>query len=261
MSTEHVEINLSPTSGKAGAILFGKNIINLKDESRGVFSTDNLEDFFASINDEKKDYVVLQNGFHMDAICSADWSKPKYNSKPEAECQLKEHPLLTELKRHNNIPINLPTFTNFLRAFRDYSDSKGMKIEDNLNDLKIMKVVSIVNRTDNRGNFGVAITAESGKKDYNFPEKISFHVPMFQNNKDEIEVEFLFQFAWEMKEQSASLEFRIVNYEINTLINDKVFDVVKKLADESANVTLLRGAFKVEKLTNDYIFKESSFNL
>jgi hypothetical protein len=254
------KLNFNVLTDKAGTVLFGKKIITLKDESKGCYTTDNLEDFFAEAITYSEPVTVFQNGYNLEAYMTNDTEEPEYNTHPFSICNLKEHPLLSELKRRNNAAMNIVEFSNLLRAFKNYLDPQTLKVLDNLNDLKIKKIVSVVNKTDHRGNFSVGITAESGKQDYQFPEQIGFDLPLLQNNETKIHIDFDFLFTWKMEEQNASLEFRIVNYEMSSLINDKIYPAITELASDKKSIELLRGSFKVDKLTDSYKYKESDFS-
>lgn len=234
-----------------GTVLFGKNIIKLKDLSCSTYETNNLHDFNEFL---KKGSVVYADKLNLQA-----YDKPEvvnYEKLPVAECKLELHPVLTEFKKKNNTPIDLLNFSSFLRAMKNYATTKTLSVCDNLNDLKIQKIVSIENKSDQRGNFAIGVTASATKKDYSFPEQIEFTLPLLRNNPDTIKVSFEFLFRWELQEQNAKLEFRLVNYELDAQIDDAITALVR---EEVKKVPVLIGKYHIKQQTDLFKYKESDF--
>lgn len=244
-------------------LLIGKNIINLEDLSAGLFTTKSLDDFVRFIgNIESQKIAVFHDELSLNAFSEGE--KITFATIPFAKCSLSYSPVLVALMQQNNKSTDLAGMTIFMRSLRKYLSANSLIFLDALSDLRIKKIIDIVQTNDRRGNFNLQVKAEKGgSKDYEFPENLEFKVPLFDFVASS-EIEFIFDlsFAWTFEETGPVLSFALSNFDINSKIKEATAAAVKNAFSpiESA-ITLYSGSFSIEKKTNDFLFKESSLNL
>ena len=257
MESKEKRINITLPNGKdSNVMLFGHTSIELQDLTKGVFVTDNI----ASFKDYESgdDTIFFLTPTKIESFTNTKLLQLKYDSLPEAVCNLKLHSAIILMASSLNKTLDLTGFLVLLKSLKNYATAETLKIIDSLNDLKIKKIVQIQHKTDNRGNFAIGVTADSGKQDYKFPETISFNLPLLQGNNYTARFDFDLMFSWKMEEQSASLEFKLVNLEFTSQTEQSIYAAIEAELQDSG--TVYRGSFKIEKQLDDFKYKTSNFN-
>lgn len=249
------KFEIHPTGEK---LLFGKNIIELTDMSRGKFTTHSLQDFRKAVNN---DYVVYVDGTNLTAYKSGEVLEPEYRSEPFAVCNLLINPILQILRQRNKSEMDLALFGEFIRSMKPYLVSDSLSLLDALSDLKIKKIVDIEQQSDRRGNFCFSVKAEKGKADYEFPLQVGFKVPLFDGDDDRlIELYYELIFTWAVADASVDLSFKLVNYSQETLITKQMKNEIEAIFKDSG-IQIFSGKFEVMRMTNEFAFKESNITL
>lgn len=239
-------------------LLLGNNIINLSDQTKGTFKTNSLMALAEYLT--VLDFEIFANGLNIDAYLSKDilFDALNYTTMPHAQCVLKYSQQIELLKRINQKPHSLPEFIELMRTLKKYSDKDALQLLDALNDLKIKKIIDIQHKTDSRGNFNVVIKADKGSSDYQFPETISFVVPLFDVRDGlEVQVDFDLTFTWSFEESAAKLSFKLTNYDLNADLELAVWLKCTEVL-KGDNIVLNHGSYSINQQTNEYLFKESS---
>ena len=240
-------------------ILFGKNIINLEDQTSETFRTNSL--FALDEYLKGKLSTIFADGNKIEVFDTKQITDVFYNIQPIALCDLKLSAPIQILKQNNKRPMQLQEFIDFLRSIKKYAATDTLQLMDALNDLRIKKIIDVQHSTDNRGNFDIHIKAEKGPSDYKFPESIRFIIPLF-DVQDGLQTELPFDlyFSWSMEEASAKLIFKIINYDLDVDIDTAVRKVTKDVLTND-KWKLNYGLFLINKKTNEHLFKESNIQL
>lgn len=254
MSENKVVINASGEK-----ILFGKNIINLEDQTSETFKTNSLLALAEYLKD--KNCTIFADGNKIEVYDTPNLQAIFYNLHPIALCDLKGSAQIQILRQSNKRPMQLQEFIDFLRSIKKYAATDTLQLMDALNDLRIKKIIDIQHSTDNRGNFDLHIKADKGASDYKFPESISFIIPLFDIQDGlQIKLSFDLYFNWSMEEATAKLIFKLINYDFDVDVDTEVRKVTKQVLTNE-NWKLNYGLFVINKKTNEHLFKESNIQL
>jgi len=236
-------------------LLLGNDIIELKDQTRETFETDNPEDMKEYLLDNFSKCDIYIKGLGVDGYII---EKADYDTKPAALCRMAKHPVVELLKQYNSKQIDLADFSVLLERLKNYMTSEALAFKDNIQDLKIKKILSLENRSDRRGNYSFTIKAESGgKEDYIFPKKIKLMVPVIKSMPGTAqEIEFDFYFQWKAEEQNIELKFTIENFEFDQIIDEDI----KKILDgifQDENIKIYHGSLSIHKQTNSWMYHKN----
>ena len=178
----------------------------------------------------------------------------EFNTKPLASLSVAYSRQLDYLSGNNFKSLSVEDLIQLLKVMKKYSSDQTLKLQDQLSDLSIKKVISIDRSKDNKGNFAYAVKSENaGKQDYIFPETLNFTVPIFANNeKLVIDLEFEFIFKYAINDGGVKLQFSISNLTIWDDVILKAKEMVKEKFQslQKAEIVVHYGRNKIEQHTD-----------
>jgi len=142
-------LQINVTAGPTGQVLLGNPVQELKDETKGTFSTDSLQDFIDYLTYDVKKVFVF---FDMLQCRAFDTLEPTMHSAAVASCKLSIAPILNYLLVKNGQKMPLVQFEEFLRTTRNHlTGGDSMKLLDLTDNLQISKVKTVTRQKDNAG--------------------------------------------------------------------------------------------------------------
>lgn len=181
------ELKVVAVGKDGGPVLVGKHVIELHDKTTSTYHTCIIADFLRYLIG--KNPIVLY--YNQDSITAMWDGVSREKANPIAVCSLKITEFMRRLVQANNGPMSIKAFRDMLFSLRMFYDKNGKDLYDRALNFSLSTVTAFEQSSDNQGNFHFRVTCEKqGAKDVNFPETVTFTVPMFELLADTMQVTF-----------------------------------------------------------------------
>ncbi len=167
-----------------GKISIGNQVIDLEDDSKKTFNTDNLKAFEEFTTGRAGESEI----YYSESEVSLVPLKADKNFKPLAVCTLKPSPSLALLAANVGKVLDVVKFETLLTALRKYAVGSHMLVLSNLRALTIAKKQTYERDLDNKGNFKLLMIRESATGDWLPPETLVFSLPLFTYLDEKVEI-------------------------------------------------------------------------
>ncbi len=240
---------------KDGILKLGNDILDLNDESKSSFTTDDFESFVeyskvygdkASIYYSEKEIKLIPKG------------EARQNNLPLAICNMSNSPALTLLINCVNKKQDIQKMEDFLKTMKGYLNEEGLKFLSNIQDFSISKITKIVRKKDNRGNYTFIVEKEdAGNAEYLPPETINFTIPIFKHLNDS--ANFVFDIVFDYTEAAPGevyLYFKLENLNFTELLVS-VFKKITTNIIKSVELPKYYGNYELIEMTDEWRYKEN----
>lgn len=175
MSIEKAIFNAAPD----GTLSIGNQIIELKDESKKVFITDNLLAFEKFLAGRTGDAEIYYSAKEVTLVPE----KAEKNFRILANCTLQDSEPLAQLSKAVGADLSIVQFEKLLTSLRRYGSF--LSIISNLRAFSVAKKQTYERDIDNSGNYRMLIQREAAAGgNWVPPERLTFSVPVFTYLED-----------------------------------------------------------------------------
>ena len=246
---QELELHVNTENEK---LLIGADYITLDDESTSTFETDDIAEFINYVKDDGSDIVIYYSINAVEAYRDTGIYK---HTKPLAVYMIVYSDVLDIARGINRQKINLETAQTTLRRLTKYLDKKGLALKDQLENLKIRKILNVDVKKDNQGNFLYSVEQSAGKNDYIFPESIDVSVPLFNFNDVKINITLDFFFRHKVLDAEVSVSVTFENIELFDNIKREIRKFLKKQLSSFKKVYY--GECVITRQDNSWQYKEN----
>jgi len=219
---QELELHVNTENEK---LLIGADYIILNDESTSTFETDDIAEFIDYAKSEDRDILIYYSANKMEMFLD---SGVFYTTKPLAVCHVKFSDQLDIITGVNKKKLTLEAAQVFLRRMTKYLDKTGILLKDNLENLKIRKILNIDIKKDNQGNFLYSVEQDKAKDDYIFPDSIIISVPLLDYSDDVVDINLDFFFSHTLSDSGVSVSVVFDNIEFHKIIRAELRKLLKK---------------------------------
>lgn len=250
MSVENLSINPGPDS----KLSIGNQVIELKDESKKVFTTDNMLAFEAFCTGRQGEVEIYYSATELNLVPT----KAERNFKPLAKCTLKPSAFLEALSAGVNKDLSIVEFEKLLTSLRRFALGSHMIVLSNLRAFTVAKKQTYERSVDNSGNYKLLMQRETSQGDWLPPEKMSFKVPLFAFLPEEIEV--IFDLIFTVTDDGAP-KFRLENLNYSQEILDRRVVVLDARLADKTTCPKYWGSYEFHALTDTWRYQENKASL
>jgi len=197
MSERNEKVRVALTSDKDGeaTVLLGSHFHTLEDKTQVELSAPTIPDLLTYLETRDVHGTIFTTIAGLQAI---DDTRVDRYTIPVASVKLGVHPILLLLQQNQNTPMSPSEFEELLLVLKPYLASNSLDALGLVRSLRVQKVVNIQRHKDDRGNFAFEVKSESGVDEMEFPNTISFTVPVLaEHDHDPYEETFTFTFVFD----------------------------------------------------------------
>jgi hypothetical protein len=252
--TDDKKIVIKTTGDK---IQVGRSFVELKGKVTKTLKTADPESFINHLLEYEKDSFKIFYNLN-DRICVAIANDHDYGDRRIGCLSMELHPILEKVINFTNREMLIDDFEIGLKSLRKYFDGSGMDVYKVIRSLEITKIVSIERKKDNRGNCGYSFHREGNDDEIEWPEEISFTVPVFKEAPEllAIRIPAEFIFGYHQRNENVTLKFTLDNPEIMLQIDTAVKKKVSELF--AANEFNLKfGSMVIHEQTDEWKYHQS----
>jgi hypothetical protein len=247
------EITIIP--GADGKISVGNQIIELTDESRKTYETDNMEGFELFLLDKQADAEIYYSATHLYLV-------PRVASKQShalAICTLSNSAALSALVAAANKELTIMSLEKLLTSLRKFAQGSVLSVLSNLRNFSVAKKQTYERDVDNQGNFRLLVQREGiANSTWNPPEKLSFAVPCFKYINDLATLEFDFIFS--LSDGGAPV-FLLQNLTMDEELMDRRREIIESRLGVKATCPKYWGASKLHPQDDGWKYRENKASL
>lgn len=249
MSAEKVYINAGPD----GKLSIGNQIIELKDESKKVFLTDNLMAFEKFIVGRTGEEEIYYSAKEVTLVPT----KAEKNFKILATCTLQDSEPLAQLSKAAGADLSIVEFEKLLTRLRKYGSFN--LIVSNLRAFSVAKKQTYERDIDNAGNYRLLIQREAvAGGNWVPPAKLTFAVPVFTYLEDLFTVEFDLVFS---VQDSGQPVFRLDNLTFPAELLERRIEVLEARLSKAATCPQYWGTYANHGLDDSWKYRENKASL
>lgn len=249
MSAEKVYINPGPD----GKLSIGNQIIELKDESKKVFLTDNLLAFEKFLVGRGGEVEIYYSAKEVTLVPT----KAEKNFKILANCTLQDSEPLAQLSKSVGVDLGIVEFEKLLTGLRTYGSF--LSVISNLRAFSVAKKQTYERDVDNAGNFRLLIQREAATGgNWVPPEKLTFAVPVFTYLKDlfTVDLDLVFSTTDEMRPV-----FRLENLNFVETLLERRIEVLDARLSKAATCPQYWGTYANHALDDSWKYRENKASL
>ena len=262
MDNQKLSLNVTTADGR---VTIGGSFSELKDETKGTFNTNSVDDFISYLIGEGREgtrvfynessCVAMQGTrvFYNESSCVAMLGlNVCKNSVPVATCSIQTTQILNLLKDIENESMTLADFDEFVRTVKNFlRGGDALKLLDFVDNVNLSKVKTITRQKDHQGNYNYATSSVSGNNDYQFPKTLKFSIPVIKNLDKEMEIVFDFYFTWTEKMDGPELKFKLRNIHLDDMIEKWINGTVCELLLKNG-VWAKFGSYKITQMDDSW---------
>jgi len=253
MQAEKVIIN---TDSKNGKLLMGSDFHVLKDETEIGLNTSDMDSFLSYLEDFK-DYSVTYDEDHASAVPK----KYGYHDNIIARCGMQISNALDKIKTMLNYQLSLERFEYFLLYMKPFLDEGGLNLLALSRDFKVSKLTKIVRKKERNGNYHFMISKESAdNEDFEPPETISFHIPIFKHVDTSHKFTFDFEFDYKLDDGEPNVFFKFFNAQFETQLKEFQKELMVDLLS-SLKCKKFWGDIMIHKQTDSWKYQENRIHI
>lgn len=236
---------------KGDEVLIGGAFHVLNDASVDRFDTNHIKEFFNFVTRGKPPCTDIVIFYNNDNLSAFKYGVELRGIEPFAQCALEKSTQLKTLIDINVRNIGPDKMEIFVDALKKYYDANAKRLVDILRDQSIKKILDIKRKKDNSGNFLFSFQIQNdGLKDIEYPEKISFEVPLYKYHTETIKVSFDVVFSYDINKKdnqvAIDLIYQLRNYSLDEEIAERQEEIIKNYIEESPCLAW-RGGYRVIK--------------
>lgn len=237
---------------KDGKILIGNHLVELKDESRRTFETDNMEAFESFLADKQEKAEIYYGSTDLHLV-PQELAK---NSRPLAHCTLADSASLRLVLASVGFELGILDFEKFLTAMRPYTKGSTLQVLSHLRNFSVAKKQTYQRVVDNVGNYKLNIQRESaGSEDWVPPATVTFEVPVFRFLKETIVIECDLHFA--IKDEGTKPIFLLDNLNLKDQVEDRRREIVEDRLGKASTCPKYWGKSILHALDNGWQYREN----
>jgi hypothetical protein len=250
-----LHLNVVAADGKTPAmVLLGNAFHELKDQTVAQYNTDSLNDFIEYVKSQVLPKSTIY--FSEDTVALYPENIDRH-THAIARCELSESSYLRLVQSKINSKIGIGQMDDFLSTFRDKINKDGVELLDKVRDFKVSKVTTIQRQKLQTGDYMYNVKREgAGQGDVQFPEKVVFTVPLFENLDDTIEIEAEVWFDYEEAANGPVCSFMLRNLDIDNHVAQAKKDTVLD-ALEQIKIPKYWGSIEKHVQDNGWMYKEN----
>lgn len=241
-------------------VKIGADVMILKDQTNATFQTRIIEDFIryvAKISNIEDEPIVYAYNKRIEAY----FGQVNYNIQPTAICELEYHPklvyLLNRMKGSN--VMYTKDMELLLENLKDCLDAAGTGLLVYLKDFKQSIILDVDRQKDNQGNFinsiRRSVRGREEKKEYVFPEKITFALPMFTYDEHQINIEVDVKFDFNLAGDKVEMYWTLVNFNLDTILDELAKSYIMAMFSDITNKYW--GHLNVIRQTNEWSIRRN----
>jgi len=253
------KLKVSVINPASDSVKVGNDIITLEDFTDETFQTNSLDDFCSYLENIDPD-GSLNNIYLNEKFVTAFPVEIDHFSGITCSCKMENHRALSMLLQKENSVMNRQEFENFLRYLARYGDENVLDLFSWVKNFEIKTVNHIQRRKEPDGSFSLHISREKAEKEsYSPPTKISFHVPIFKNMLNNVLLDFEFFFDYTNHEDKVTTSFKILNVEINEIIEKAQKEVISDFTKGLKNKKYW-GSLSINQKNDSWKYRENKLD-
>jgi hypothetical protein len=239
------------TAGPDGRLSIGNQVIELADESKKTFHTDNLKAFESFVAGRTGEAEIYYSATEVALVPT----KAEKNFRPLAICKLAAAPALLLLKGSIGAELNINQFEKLLTSLRKYAVGSHLIVLSNLRSFSVAKKQTYERDIDNKGNFRLLVQRESaGAGDWTPPEKLTFALPVFTFLEESITIDCDLVFSVQDGGQPV---FQLENLTFNEEALERRVEILDARLGKVATCPKYWGSWQHHELTDTWKWREN----
>lgn len=214
-----VKVNSTKDGSASVDVTEKKHVVELIKTHEDCYETINIIDFVEYLKSNFESNFAIY--YNVEEACAYQLDTVNIigtKARCIAKCDITPSNMRDKLNQLNGKTQNYNDFQDFLNEYRKVFDVKAKDLLVRLKDFRITKETKVERLQDNQGNFAYSVSRKGKKDEVEFPEDISFTIPILDFIEDKVELKFDFQFSFIPSGDDVRFGFKIINYNLDQIL-------------------------------------------